>query len=51
LSGARRRELATLLERPVLFPALIEGDFAVRAGPGISATRFADGHRRSGSRT
>ena len=33
LSGARRRELAALLERPVLFPALIEGEFAFEPDP------------------
>lgn len=33
LNAARRRELAALLERPVLFPALIEGEFQFEADP------------------
>lgn len=33
LSDARRRELVDALERPVLFPALIEGDFAFEPAP------------------
>jgi hypothetical protein len=33
LSGARQRELAALLERPVHFPALIEGEFSFTADP------------------
>jgi adenine/guanine phosphoribosyltransferase-like PRPP-binding protein len=33
LSDARRRELATLLERPMLFPALVEGSFSFEPDP------------------
>jgi adenine/guanine phosphoribosyltransferase-like PRPP-binding protein len=33
LGDARRRELAAMLERPVLFPALIEGCFQFEADP------------------
>jgi len=33
LSEARQRELATLLERPMRFPALIEGEFQFAADP------------------
>jgi adenine/guanine phosphoribosyltransferase-like PRPP-binding protein len=33
LSGARRRELVALLERPVRFPALVEGEFQFELDP------------------
>lgn len=35
LSAARRRELTEMLGRPILFPALIEGDFAFEPGLGF----------------
>ncbi|KAB2925202.1 MAG: hypothetical protein F9K25_17070 [Candidatus Contendobacter sp.] len=53
LSAARRRELAALLERPVLFPALVEGEFQFEPDPAfppptlppvaVSLARYHDG--------
>ncbi|MCB1766268.1 MAG: phosphoribosyltransferase domain-containing protein [Candidatus Competibacteraceae bacterium] len=48
LSAVRQRELAALLERPVQFPALIEGEFSFTADPAFPPPALPDAFADSG---
>ncbi|MCB1920641.1 MAG: phosphoribosyltransferase domain-containing protein [Candidatus Competibacteraceae bacterium] len=48
LNPARQRELAALLERPVQFPALIEGEFSFTADPAFPPPALPDAFADSG---